>query len=79
MNILLISIQSNAAKSTDAKANANAAVDPKAPAPSRLGFVDNLLNRMRGKKPPQAHLPDDKNKSVRRKRIYSVDVIYILF
>lgn len=62
----MIFISKNPQKSADKKSNtpATAAANQAAPGAQKGGLVKNLFDRFGWKRPTQAHLPDDKNKTV---------------
>ena len=80
--MLSIYVQNNAPKSSDTKTNtatsSQAAAAAATAAAQKGGMLGNIMKRFGLQRPPQAHLPDDKNKAVSEEDIFKLKIIKYL-
>lgn len=74
--LISIHIQNSAPKSSDAKTStttsSQAAAAAATAAAQKGGMFGSIMKRFGLQRPPQAHLPDDRNKAVSEKEIFTL-------
>jgi hypothetical protein len=66
----MLCFQTNPKKPSDGKSDAAATANPAAPGAQKAGIIGRLMSGFGLKRPTQAHLPDDKNKTVERESFH---------